>query len=152
MTAGTNVFSQSKVMKRLSDNYEDATILVFYYSTLKMYIPDEQQELRDLIYNVEKIKLLMVDSIANGRQKISEIKADLEDEGYDEAMSIRHDENNIIVYIKEKNGITSGFFFLMDEESSLTAIDLVGQVPLNKLNVLTDHLDMLKDPRNQFFN
>jgi len=139
-------------MKNLSEDYEDATVLVFYYSTLKMFIPEENQDLRELIYNVEKIKVLMVDSLRDEKQKISKIKNDLNDEGFEEAMSIRHDENNIIVFIKEKKGITSGFFFLMEEGAGLTAIDLVGQVPMSKLSVLTDHLDLLKDPRNKLLN
>jgi hypothetical protein len=145
-------YCQSKVMENLSETYEDASVLVFYYSTMKMLIPEDKQELRDLIYNVEKIKVLMVDSLTEGKQKISEIKAELEKDGFDEAMSIRHEENNIIVYIKEKNGITKGFFLLMEEDYGLTAIDLVGEFPLNKINVLTDNLDLLKDPRNLGFN
>lgn len=145
-------FSQSKVMKKLSDTYDDATVLVFYYSTLKMLIPEDNTELRELIYDIEKIKVLVVDDLSEGKQKIGEIKADLEKEGYDEAMSIRHEENNIIVYIREKKGVTNGFFFLMEEDSGLTALDLVGKVPLDKLGLLTDQLDVLTEARNLSFN
>jgi len=67
-------------------------------------------------------------------------------------MSIRHEDNNIIVYIKEKRGVTSGFFFLMEEDNGLTALDLVGKVPMDKLDLLTKNLDLLTDARNLSFN
>jgi len=84
LTISVSGFSQSKVMKNLSESYDNATTLVFYYSTLKMLIPDEKPELKELIYDVEKIKLLMVDSLYRGGE-ISNIKDSLEEEGYDEA-------------------------------------------------------------------
>jgi hypothetical protein len=150
-TFSVSGFSQSKVMKNLSESYDNATTLMFYYSTLKMLIPDDKPELKELIYDVEKIKLLMVDSLYRG-EEIGEIRDGLEEEGYDEAMSIRHEDNNIIVYIKEKGGTTSGFFFLMEKDNGLTALDLVGKVPMDKLDLLTKNLDLLTDARNLPFN
>lgn len=152
ITAASAGYSQSKVMEKLSETYEDATVLVFYYSTLKMIIPDDSPELKDLIYDVEKIKLLMVDSLTQGKQEINEIRSLLEKDGYDEAMSVRYEDNNVIIYIKEKKGVTSGFFFLMEEENGLTAFDLVGKVPMDKLGSLTDHLDLLKNARDLSFD
>lgn len=145
-------FSQSKVMEKLSNTYDDATVLVFYYSTLKMLIPEESTELRELIYNIEKIKVLMIDDLFDGKQEIDQIKEDLNNDGYEEAISIRHEENNIIVYIREKRGKTSGFFFLMEEDNGITALDLVGEIAIDKLGLLTDQLSVLTNARNFSFN
>ena len=73
-------------MENLSDKHDDKFVLMFYYSTLKMLIPEENEELQDVIYNIEKIKMLRVDALEDESTDMANIKSDLDSEGYEEAM------------------------------------------------------------------
>jgi hypothetical protein len=137
-------------MENLSEKHEDGFVLMFYYSTLKMLIPEDNEKLREVIYGIEKIKLLRVSELAETKTENEMVKSDLREEGYEEAITIRHDGNNMIIYIKEKKGITKGAFFLMEEDSSLTVLDLIGEIPIDKLFTLSTEIDMLTEARGNF--
>lgn len=143
---------QSKAMENLTEEFPDSRPLVFYYSTLKMFVPPENIELKELIYDIEKIKVLFVSDSDISSYPQSEIKSDLVDDGYDEAMTIRHDGNDILVYVKEKNGSADGFFLFMEGEDGLTALDLEGTIPLDKIGLLTGQMESLKNARNFWKN
>ena len=142
--------AQSRAMENLSEKYEDGFVLMFYYSTLKMLIPEDNKKLREVIYGIEKIKLLRVSDLSETKSENEIVKSDLEEEGFEEAITIRHDGNNMIIYIKEKKGVTKGAFFLMEEDSSLTVLDLVGEIPIDKLFTLSKEIDMLTEARGNF--
>ena len=142
--------AQSKAMENLSEKHEeDGFVLMFYYSTLKMLIPEENEELQDVIYGIEKIKLLRVDD-SGSEGDLQNVKVDLQSEGFEEAMTARHEGSKMIVYIKERKGMTKGAFFLMESDSSLIVLDLVGEIPIDKLFTLSNEIDMLTDARQNF--
>jgi hypothetical protein len=142
-----SVLAQSRAMKNLSDKHEDAFVLMFYHSTLKMLIPEDNEEFRDIIYGIEKIKVMRVDEFEDSRAEQDEVLADLQEDGFEEAITMRHDGTDMIVFIKERKGITKGAFFLMESDSTLTAVDLVGEIPIDKLFTLSNEIDMLTEAR-----
>ena len=142
--------AQSRAMENLSEKHEDGFVLMFYHSTLKMLIPEDNKKMQEVIYGIEKIKLLRVSELTETKTENEMVKSDLREEGYEEAITMRHDGNNMIIYIKEKKGITKGAFFLMEEDSSLTVLDLVGEIPIDKLFTLSTEIDMLTEARGNF--
>ena len=136
---------QSRAMRKASEKYEDGFTMVFYYSTLKMVIPEENEDLRNLIRGIEKIKMLRVneDTYAIGPKDGEQIVEDLHRDGYEEGLSMRVNGKNTLVYIKEQNGVMQGVFILFAEESSVTMLDLLGEVPIDKLFTLTTEIEAL---------
>ena len=67
--------AQSRAMENLSEKYEDGFVLMFYHSTLKMLIPEENKELQEVIYGIEKIKLLRVSELAETQAENKIVKA-----------------------------------------------------------------------------
>jgi hypothetical protein len=137
---------QSLAMKNLSEKHEDdGFVLMFYYSTLKMLIPENNTDFQELIYDIEKIKMLRLDNDVLEEGEYSKIIADLNKDGFEEVITMRHNGDNVMVYLKEKRGMTKGAFFMMESDSTLTTLDLVGQIPIDKLFTLSNEIDMLTD-------
>jgi len=141
------IYGQSRAMRNISEKYADAFTMVFYYSTLKMVIPEDNKELVELIYGIEKIKMLRIDD-ENGQfsnTDIDKIKADLTLDNYDEGLSMRMGGKKTFDYIREKNGAMEGLFILIGEEASLTIFDLIGEIPVDKLFTLTKEIETLTE-------
>ena len=102
-------FSQSKAMRNFSDLHDDAFTMVFYYSTPKMWLPEDDPELKAIIRDLEKIKLLRLDEDElDGKAALTKIKSDLVDEGYEEALVMSGPKGNMMIYIRERNGKQKG--------------------------------------------
>lgn len=139
MAIGTQgAFAQSKMMRNLSEQYEEAFSMVFYHSTLNMMNVDEDPEFSALIKDLEKIKLIRLDKdkFDFSDAMMVELKDEIIDEEYEELMTVRHDGSDVKVYIKERKGVTTGLFMYMDEINDFTAFDITGSVPLKQLTNL----------------
>jgi hypothetical protein len=134
------VSAQSKAMDEINEKHEDGFSMVFYYSTLKMWLPEEDTELKEMIYDVEKIKFLRLDpDDVISAEETSSIISKLENQKYEEAIVIKGPTRNLLVYIREDEGI-----FMMGTESGETYIlDIIGTIPVNKLLTLQDKIETL---------
>jgi len=133
---------QSKSTQRFHEKYDDAFTMFFYKSTLRMLTPEDNQEFKDLIGGIEKAKLLRVEKDSHFEdgdvvKYISEIKG----ESFEEAMTVRHDGNNMNIYIKEDDGKTEGVILLLDSEHDISILDIVGSIDLGKISLLTQQID-----------
>jgi hypothetical protein len=137
-------FSQSKAMRNFSDVHDDAFTMVFYYSTLKMWLPEDDEELKAIIHDLEKIKLLRLDEDEfDGKEALTNIKSDLVDEGYEEALVMSGPKGNMMIYIRERNGKQKGIFMMFGEDASVTILDIIGSIPIDKLLTLQDKIETL---------
>ncbi len=137
-------FSQSKAMRNFSDVHDDAFTMVFYYSTLKMWLPEDDEELKAIIHDLEKIKLLRLDEDEfDGKEALSTIKSDLAKEGYEEALVMSGPKGNMMIYIREHNGKQKGIFMMFGEDGSVTILDIIGSIPIDKLLTLQDKIETL---------
>ncbi len=141
------VYGQSRAMRNISEKYEDAFTMVFYYSTLKMVIPEDNTELKELIYGIEKIKMLRIDDENSqfSDTDIADIKADLIRDDYEEGLSMRMGGKSTIAYIREKKGAMNGLFILIGEDDTTTIFDLIGEIPVDKLFTLTKEIESLTE-------
>jgi hypothetical protein len=56
-------------------------------------------------------------------------------------MTSRHQGKNFDVYIKEKNGKTSGMIVAVNDSTNLYVLDIVGSIALNKVTKFFTELD-----------
>ena len=141
------VYGQSKVMRNLADEFPDARALVFYYSSLNMLNLEDDPEFSEMIRDIEKIKLLIIDKEDNefNTNVTTAIKNDLKKYDFEELMTVKSKDYDIGVFIIEDDGDIEGFFFLMDEEDSLIAVDLVGSMPVGGVGMLIDKISEAND-------
>lgn len=140
--------AQSETTQRFHKENEDAFVLFAYHNTLKMFaqIDDEQlEELDDLIKDIDKMKFVRVDaSKEEANSKIKELASDYKSESFEDLMNMRHDGMNVNVFIKEDDGVTKGIVMLMNDEESISVIDIIGKVPLNKVANLISQVQKMQ--------
>ncbi|MEO0552125.1 MAG: DUF4252 domain-containing protein [Bacteroidota bacterium] len=132
-------FGQSRTTQKFHEEHEDAQVLFFYKSTLKMLYEvveiEETAELKDLLKDIETMKFVRVDKNKTEIDKsyFKELVDDYHDDDFEDLMTMRQEGMNINVYIKESGGETKGLVLLMDDDQNLAVLDIKGFVPLNKL-------------------
>ena len=143
----TLLLGQSKVMRNLADEFPEARALVFYYSSLNMLNIEEDPEFAEMIKDIEKIKVLIVEkeSTEVSEKVIPGLKAELTNYKFEELMTVRNKDYDIGVYIKEDDSDIEGFFFIMNEEENLIAVDLVGSMPVGDVGMLIDKIKQAND-------
>ena len=127
--------AQSKTTQKFHEEHEDAFTLFFYNNTLQMLNMDDNEEFNELIKDIDKMKFLRVDKKERDLTKVDfdDLVAQYHDDDFEDLMTMRQEGMNINVYIKEKGGVTTGLVLLMDDDESLSILDIKGAVPLNKL-------------------
>lgn len=135
-------FGQTRATQELHEKYDGAFTMFFYKSTLKMMTPEDNQEFRELIGGIEKAKLLRVNK-SNGfeEEDVENYIGEIKRQAYEEAMTIRHDGNNMNIFVKENNGKTEGVILFMNSENDLSILDIIGNIDLGKITQLTRQID-----------
>lgn len=137
---GSFANAQSKTTEALHEKNKGALSLFFYNNTLRMLNQKEDPEFDALIKDIEKMKFLMIDkkeSTIDYKKIVKDYKA----EAFEEVMTSRHQGKNFDVYLKESNGKTKGMLVLINDETSLYVLDIIGSIALNNVTKLYNTLD-----------
>lgn len=137
--AVSSVFAQSKTTDNLHKDF-DGKSFFFYHNTLRMINQKADPELDALIKDIEKMKFVIIDK-ENQDLDFKKVVTDYKAEQFDEVMTSRHAGKNFNIYIKEKNNKTAGMLVLINDESSLMVLDIVGSIALNKVTELYKKMD-----------
>ena len=127
--------AQSETTQEFHQQHEDAFVLFFYNNTLKMLNMEENMEFEALIKDIDKMKFVRVHKQEENLTKndIENLIVQYHEEEFEDLMTLRQENTNINVYIRENGGVTKGLLFLMEDEKYLSILDIKGKVPLNKL-------------------
>ncbi len=128
-------YSQSKTTQSFHKDHEDAFVLFFYSNTLKMLNQDDNPEFEELIKDIDKMKLVRVNKADYDLDKsdYKDLVDGYYDEDFEDLMTMRHEGMNVNAYIQEDDGVTTGIVMLMQDEESISVLDIKGAVPLSKL-------------------
>lgn len=128
-------YSQSRTTQDFHDDHENAFVLFFYSNTLKMLNQDNNAEFEELIKDIDKMKFLRVNKAAEGLDDgdFKGLKEDYYDDDFEDLMTMRHEGMNVNVYIKEDDGVTEGIVMLMQDDESISILDIKGAVPIGKM-------------------
>jgi hypothetical protein len=137
------VSAQSKSISRFRADHPENTNMFFYSSTLKMLNTQNVPGFADLIKDIEEIRILNYDKEKQhlSSEYVAGLKKALAGEDYNNLMMMNEKGNAINLYSREKHGKTVGFVALVEDKSSLTLIDLVGSIDVNKFMQLKNSLD-----------
>jgi hypothetical protein len=137
------IFSQSKSIDRFRSAYKENSNVFFYSSTLKMLNTENNPEFANLLRDIEEIRVL---NYNKADQKFSEddvaiLKSNLQGESYNSLMMMREKGNSIDLYSKERRGKTTGIVAVVENDQTLTLIDLIGSIDVKKFMELKQRLD-----------
>ncbi|MBS1681150.1 MAG: DUF4252 domain-containing protein [Bacteroidetes bacterium] len=140
------VLAQTKTTNDLDKKYEGLS-LYFYKNTLRMLNQKDNKEFDELIKDIEKMKLLVIDRAKSNftDNQYKKLKENYQSEAYEEMMTSRFNGKNFNVYIKETNGRVKGTVILASDSSSLYVLDILGRVALNKATALFSNLNSSAD-------
>ena len=135
LTIFSSSFAQSRTTQEFHKDHEDAFVLFFYSNTLKMLNQDDNPEFEELIRDIEKMKFVRVNKSDAGLDKddYNELVEDFYDDDFEDLMNMRHEGMNVNAYIQEDDGVTTGIVMLMDDDESISILDIKGAVPLSKM-------------------
>jgi hypothetical protein len=143
-----SIFSiaQSKTTEALNKKYKDARVFFFYNNSLRMLNQSDDKDFDELIKDIEKMKLLLIDKSNNfSASDYKKITADYKTESFEEIMTSRHEGKNFDVFMKEKDGKTKGMLVLVSDSTNLYVLDIVGSIALNKVTKLYSTIDESSD-------
>lgn len=127
--------AQSETTQAFHKEHDDAFVLFFYSNTLKMLNQDDNPEFEELIKDIDKMKLVRVNKEeANlDNEDYQDLVQSFYDEDFEDLMTMRHEGMNVSAYIQEDEGVTTGVVMLMQDDESVSILDIKGSVPLSKM-------------------
>lgn len=144
---------QSKTTEALNKKYSDARVFFFYNNTLRMLNQTDDKDFDELIKDIEKMKLLLIDKSTNfSAADYKKITKDYKAESFEEIMTSRHQGKNFDVFMKEKDGKTKGMLVIVSDSTNLYILDIVGSIALNKVTKLYSTIDESSDIGNKIKN
>lgn len=148
VTLTTLAGAQSPVTEKLQSDYPDALNLFFYHNTLRMLNQQEDEAFDEVIRDIEKMRLLMIkkeEHNFNANTYSTLVKA-YRSEHFQPVMTVRHDGRNFDIYLKEKEGQTSGMLVLVNDPKNLWVLDILGAIAPDKvagfLSALNENTDI----------
>lgn len=141
------LLAQSSTTEILQKKHGDALQLFFYNNTLRMLNQQEDSDFDKLIEDIEKMRFLLIRKGESGfdHHDFTKLVADYKAEAFEEVMTSRHDGKNFDVYLKEKDGKTSGMLVLINDAQNLYVLDILGRIALDKVTHLYKTLDESTD-------
>ncbi|MEQ9165743.1 MAG: DUF4252 domain-containing protein [Fulvivirga sp.] len=139
--------AQSKTTQAFHKDHEDAFVLFFYSNTLKMLNQTDDPEFAEMIKQIEKMKFVRVDKKADGFDKddYNDLIEDYQDEDFEDLMTMRHEGMNVNAYIQERDGVTTGVVMLMQDDETVSVLDIKGSIPLNKIGSILSKVRALNE-------
>jgi hypothetical protein len=141
-SSGNLLYAQSTTTQQLHKKHVDAFYLYFYKNTLQMINQDNNEEFAKLIDNIDKMKFLRIDK-KKEELDVRALIVQYQEEAFEELMSMREEDKDIKVFIKERNKVTLGLVMLINDQDALSILDIKGSVPLDQLVSLYDKVRMI---------
>lgn len=102
----------------------------------------ETQELAEAISKLKGVKILASDSIRNGRKYYQEATKNIRQSDFEELMSVRDGDKDMVFMIKEDGGIINELLMLVGGENQFVAMDLFGEIDLKQISKLSKGMNM----------
>jgi hypothetical protein len=143
------IHGQSKSISHFRSDFKENTNMFFYSSTLKMLNSENNPEIADLLKDIEEIRVLNYEKKKQAftPQDILNLQKSLQQEDYMNLMAMKEHGNAILLYSREKKGLTVGFVAIIDNKENLVLIDLIGSIDVKKFLELKQKLDSRMDER-----
>lgn len=144
------VNAQDAAISSLFDKYADNEELTKVNISQKMFSlftnlePDdpETKELANAISKLKGVKILASDSIANGRKYYQEASKNIRKSQFEELMSVRDGDKDMVFMIKESGGVINELLMLVGGDHQFVAMNLFGEIDLKQISKLSKGMNM----------
>lgn len=149
--AAFQVNAQDAAIASLFDKYADNEELTKVNISQKMFSlftnlePDdpETKELANAISKLKGVKILASsDSTINGMKYYREATKNIQKSRFEELMSVRDGDKDMVFLIKENGGIINELLMLVGGEHQFVAMDLFGEIDLKQISKLSKGMNM----------
>ncbi len=142
---GIKVYSQSDAISTMFSKYEDDENFTKVSVTSKMFSlftelePEDEDDkaLLEAISKIKGLKVLAADSIPNGKKLYKEASAKVKKGNFEELMSVRDGDEDMLFMINEKNGVVSELLMLVGGEKNFFILSLFGEIDLKEISKLS---------------
>ncbi|HLT81587.1 MAG TPA: DUF4252 domain-containing protein [Cyclobacteriaceae bacterium] len=142
--------AQSKTTERLEDRFPDSRAFFFYNNTLRMINQSEDPRFDAAIKDIEKMKFLMVNT-RESPVDFHKIVEDYKSEAFEPIMTSRHEGRDFDIFLKEKKGKTTAMLVLVNDNTTLFVLDIVGRIDPGQVvkffSVMDEKSDISKNIR-----
>ena len=157
--AGTVVMAQSTAIDDVFKKYAGKEGFTTVYISKNLFdliseIEHEDEEVSEVVSKLETIRILAVDRCEKpeGINFYEEVMESLPKNEYEELMTVKEKDQDVVFLVKEKNGIISELLLLVGGEDN-ALISIVGDIDINQIHKLSktmqgdrmDHLKKLQD-------
>jgi len=141
-----NAVSQSESIADFRKEHKETNGLFFYSSTLRMFNLEDNDEMRDLVKNIKKIKVLNYEKEKQplDKQDIKHLRQALKAENYKKVMEMNSSERKMTIFVLQDGKTIEGVSAIIDQADKLILVDLEGSVDLKKVGVLLKKLESYK--------
>ncbi len=144
------VNAQDAAITSLFDKYADNEELTKVNVSQKMFSlftelePDDPdtKELTEAISKLKGVKILASDSIADARKYYQEATKNIRKSDFEELMSVRDGDKDMVFMIKEDGGIINELLMLVGGKHQFVAMDLFGEINLKQISKLSKGMNM----------
>lgn len=128
----------SKVTQQFQDSVKNEQTYCLYNSTLKSLNLNNDNTFNQFVDNIKKVKVVSYNKSSDSTKKIDvkKLSDDIKSENYTELFRLRQKQKDIRVFILKKGEETKKLYGIVSDSSQIILIDLVGNIPLNKISAL----------------
>ena len=102
----------------------------------------ETKELANAISKLKGVKILASDSITDGRKYYREATQNIKKSKFEELMSVRDGDKDMVFMIKENGGVIDELLMLVGGDHQFVAMDLFGEIDLKQISKLSKGMNM----------
>ncbi len=142
------LMAQGKVINKYFDKLENDENFTKVSVSQKMFSmfteleagSDAEQEFMQAVSKLKGLKVIMADSVANSAEMYKEAVADVNKSGYEELMSVKDADENMLFSIIEKDGIISELLMVAGGKKSFVMLSLWGEIDLKNISKIAQEM------------
>jgi hypothetical protein len=103
---------------------------------------EEETEFMQAISKLDGLKILVADSCDNPKELFTKTSKDIKNAGYEELMSVKDADEDVIFSIKEKDGVVSELIMLVGGKEEFVLLSLYGEINLKDVSKIASSMKM----------
>ena len=139
------VQAQESAIASLFDKYQDDERFTKVSVSSRMFQlftdidPDDPdtKELTEAMSKLKGLKILAADSISGGQKFYKEARSNVQKSNFEELMSVRDGDQDVLFMIKEEGDIITEMLMLVGGDKEFVAMSLYGEIDLKTISKLS---------------
>ena len=142
------LMAQGTVINKYMDKLEDDENFTKVSVSQKMFSmfteleagSDAEKEFLEAVSKLKGLKVIVADSVANSASMYKSAVTDVNKAGYEELMSVKDAEENMMFSITEKDGIITELIMVAGGNRSFMMLSLYGEIDLNNISKIAQEM------------